>query len=82
MEKKTKNKFTNGQKVTLDLGGKTFYAHITGTHFYGTKPDNQKIKYDLEIKIYDEESTRIYNIDEMFIKKFNQKEYNKQLNLV
>lgn len=41
-------------------------AKIRGVHFYGSK-----VKYDLEIPVYDEESTRIYNIDSCFVFKHN-----------
>jgi hypothetical protein len=42
-------------------------AKVTGVHFY-----NNKVKYDLEIGIYDEASTRIYNVDSCYVQKYSE----------
>ncbi len=49
-------------KVMVTLGDRPFKAKVISVHFY-----RGKVKYDLEIPIYDEESTRIYNIDSVFV---------------
>lgn len=43
---------------------RTLRATVIGVHFY-----SGKVKYDLDIPVYDELSTRIYNIDSVFVKK-------------
>lgn len=44
-------------------------ATVTGVHFY-----KGKVKYDLEIKFYGDYSTRIYNIDSLFVLKYKKRE--------
>jgi hypothetical protein len=53
----------NTTKREFDQNDPHMSGRIKAIHFY---PGN-RVKYDLEIPVYDEESTRIYNIDSNFI---------------
>lgn len=41
------------------------YAWVTAVRFY-----QGKVKYDLELTLLDKNSTRIYNVDSVFVEKF------------
>lgn len=56
----------NGKETILE-------ARVLNVHFY-----HDKVKYDLEIPIYDEPPTRIYNVDSNFV---NPIEVQKEINL-
>jgi hypothetical protein len=62
------SKFQPKQNVYVSFTDKPMSAKVTAVHFF---PDSHtpdlRVKYDLEIKIAFEESTRIYNIDETFL---------------
>lgn len=44
-------------------------ADVLAVHFY-----TGKVKYDLEIRFYGDYSTRIYNIDSLFVLKYKKRE--------
>jgi hypothetical protein len=60
--------FSINQKVEgTSYFASSLKARVIGIHFYPGK-----VKYDLEIPIYDESATRIYNIDSCFVEPVNQ----------